>query len=59
MQFSAGWPGPLGGFLSDANRLFDNLVYQPFTYQIQSELQASEWKEYVKQAITKRFRIIW
>ena len=45
-----GVAGDAGGFLSDANRLFDNLVYQPFAYQIQSELQASEWKEYVKRA---------
>tara|TARA_S200000501_G_scaffold244726_1_gene229111 strand:- start:449 stop:4249 length:3801 start_codon:yes stop_codon:yes gene_type:complete len=45
-----GVAGDSGGFLSDANKLFDNLVYQPFAYQIQSELQASEWKEYVKRS---------
>ncbi len=45
-----GVAGDAGGFLSDANRLFDNIVYQPFAYQIQSELQASEWKDYVKRA---------
>ena len=45
-----GVAGDAGGFLSDANKLYDNLVYQSFAYQIQSELQASEWKEYVKRA---------
>ena len=45
-----GVAGDAGGFLSDANKLFDNLVYQPYAYQIQSELQASEWKEYVKRS---------
>ncbi|MBR20527.1 MAG: hypothetical protein CMA64_10365, partial [Euryarchaeota archaeon] len=45
-----GVAGDAGGFLSDANRLFDNQVYQPFAYQIQSELQAKEWKEYVKRS---------
>ncbi len=45
-----GVAGDAGGFLSDANKLFDNLVYQPFAYQIQSELQAKEWKEYVKRS---------
>ncbi len=45
-----GVAGDAGGFLSDANKLYDNLVYQPFAYQIQSELPAADWKEYVKRA---------
>jgi hypothetical protein len=45
-----GVAGDSGGFLSDANRLFDNQVYQPYAYQIQSELQSSEWSDYVKRA---------
>ena len=48
-----GVAGDAGGFLSDANKLFDNLVYQPFAYQIQSELQASEWKEYATKCIVE------
>jgi len=33
------------GFLSDANRLQDNAVYQPFSYQIRTSLPKSEWGE--------------
>ena len=57
VDFKTGYNAVLGGvagdsasFLSDANRLFDNQVYQPFAYQIQSELQSKEWLQYVKRA---------
>ena len=57
VDFKTGYNAVLGGvagdsasFLSDANRLFDNQVYQPYAYQIQSELQSKEWLQYVKRA---------
>ena len=39
-----------GSFLSNANKLFDNRVYQNFSYEIESERQQPEWNEYVKRA---------
>ena len=37
-----------GSFLSDANRVFDNRIYQNFSYQIETERPQSEWNDYVK-----------
>lgn len=39
-----------GSFLSDANRVFDNRIYQNFSYQIETERPQSEWNDYVKRA---------
>jgi len=39
-----------GSFLSDANRLFDNRIYQNFSYEIESERPQSEWNDYVRRA---------
>lgn len=39
-----------GSFLSDANRVFDNRIYQHFSYEIESERPQSEWDDYVRRA---------
>ena len=39
-----------GSFLSDANRVFDNRIYQNFSYQIETERPQSEWNDYVRRA---------
>ena len=39
-----------GSFLSDANKVFDNRIYQHFSYEIESERPQSEWDGYVKRA---------
>lgn len=39
-----------GSFLSDINRLYDNRLYQPFSYSVESENQQSTWNDYVKRA---------
>lgn len=36
------------GFLSDANKLQNNALYQPYAYQIQSSLPKSRWGEILK-----------
>ena len=39
-----------GSFLSDANKVFDNRIYQHFSYEIESERPQEEWDGYVKRA---------
>ena len=39
-----------GSFLSDANKVFDNRIYQHFSYEIESERPQSDWNDYVKRA---------
>ena len=39
-----------GSFLSDANKVFDNRIYQHFSYEIESERPQSEWDGYVRRA---------
>lgn len=39
-----------GSFLSDANRVFDNRIYQHFSYEIESERPQAEWDGYVRRA---------
>jgi|14BtaG_2_1085337.scaffolds.fasta_scaffold00017_9 hypothetical protein len=39
-----------GSFLSDANKVFDNRIYQHFSYEIESERPQAEWDGYVKRA---------
>lgn len=39
-----------GSFVSDANRLFDNRIYQNFSYEIETERPQTEWNDYVKRA---------
>ena len=39
-----------GSFLSDANKVYDNRIYQNFSYEIESERAQSEWNDYVKRA---------
>ena len=51
--YNAVYPGIFDstkGFLSNANRLQDNRLYQAFSYQVRSERPKSEWGEYVKRA---------
>jgi len=51
--FSHTFPGKfknIRGFLSDANRLQDNEIYQQFSYQIKSSLSKSQWGEALTRA---------
>lgn len=51
--FSHTFPGKfknIRGFLSDANRLQDNEIYQQFSYQIKSSLSKSQWGDTLTRA---------
>ena len=39
-----------GSFLSDANKVYDNKIYQNFSYEIETERAQTEWNDYVKRA---------
>lgn len=51
--FSHTFPGKfknIRGFLSDANRLQDNEIYQQYSYQIKSSLSKSQWGDALTRA---------